>query len=233
MRQKPVVTVDGLASTGKTTLSKLLASRLGYLHISTGLLYRAVGYLAHTNGVRRSDEKALAQMISSHTIELALHESNEVIILLDGQKIFDKLYAPEISEATSEVAVLSSVREALLPIQQEAFLEHGLVAEGRDMGTVVFPSAKVKFWIQTDQTTKVQRRMAQLMEREPKMPTSKQEDLAQKMKIEIHERDKRDQERGLAPSVKSSEMVLIDNSTKTTDAVLEEMLLVIQKKINL
>ncbi len=192
--------------------------------MSTGMLYRTVGLLSLRAGVDRNDPEQLKELIKKHTIALTENDKGDVIIKLDGKEIFDELYTPEVSEATSEVAVHKEVRSALIPTQRSAFPEKGLVAEGRDMGTVIFTEAPVKFWVHTDQDTKVARRMAQILTNNPGMSPDGQKKLEDQMSIEIYERDKRDQERGLSPSIKSDEMIEIDNSERSIEEVLEEML---------
>lgn len=230
---RTVITVDGLAGTGKTTLSEKLAYELGFVHLSTGMLYRTVGLLSIRDGVSRQDDKALSDIINKNKIALKLIEkdnSTKAVVELNGAIIFDELYTPKVSEATSEVAVHSTVREALVAVQREAFLGSNLVAEGRDMGTVIFKDAVIKFWVHTDEEIKVKRRMAQIINKNPHISETEKIELENQMQIEIHERDKRDQERGLAPSVKSSDMILIDNSSRTVDEVLAEMLRCVREK---
>ncbi|NBW40783.1 (d)CMP kinase [bacterium] len=229
MRPRRVITVDGLAGTGKTTLSKLLAERLGFVHMSTGLLYRAVGYLALRANVSRDDQSKLAELIRTHDIKLVLGrkssgDDRSARIVIDGDDVFDSLYSPQVSEATSEVAVHPAVRDALVAAQREAFPGEDLVAEGRDMGTVIFPEADVKFWIETEEKIKVARRLQQILEKEQLISEERKVQLAHEMRIEIHERDKRDQERGLAPSIQGADMVRIANSGSTIEEVLQEMI---------
>jgi cytidylate kinase len=230
---RKVITVDGLAGTGKTTLSRLLAERLGFVHMSTGLLYRAVGYLALRAGVPRENEMQVAEVIRKHEICLVLSQGDDLSgrsarILVDGEDVFDQLYSPQVSEATSEVAVHPAVRNALIAAQREAFPGEGLVAEGRDMGTVIFPDADVKFWVATDENIKVARRLQQILEKEQGISHERKLQLEREMQIEIHERDKRDQERGLAPTVQGEDMVHIDNSSDSIAEVLEQMLSYVQ-----
>ncbi|MCB0320364.1 MAG: (d)CMP kinase [Bdellovibrionales bacterium] len=228
MMDRFVITVDGLAGTGKTSLSKLLAARLGFVHLSTGMLYRAVGYLALKFKVPRGNDTELKQLVQSHSLQLILSHSDEVQLLVDGADIQGHLYSPVVSEATSEVAVHRPVREALVESQRRAFPERNLVAEGRDMGTVIFPDARIKFWISTDPEIKVRRRLEQILKKQPNLTQEERERISRDMAIEIHERDHRDQARGLAPTVKSSDMIEIDNSYLPIEEALNLMLSSVQ-----
>jgi cytidylate kinase len=232
---RPVITVDGLAGTGKTTLSERLAAALGYVHLSTGMLYRTVGLLSISEGVSRENPEHLSHLIARHKIALKLADQTEGhgmkgVVELDGEVIFDQLYTPKVSEATSEVAVHSAVREALISVQQKAFVGSNLIAEGRDMVTVIFKDAPLKFCVHTDEDIKVKRRIEQLLAKNPNISPEEKAELESQMQIEIHERDRRDQERGLAPSIKGADMILIDNSLRSIDEVLNEMLLEVRKR---
>ncbi len=220
---RTVITVDGLAGTGKTSLSKELARRLGFVHLSTGMLYRAVGYLALSSKIALEDESAIADMLSQHTLSLVCDDSGSARLLLDGEDIVDALYAPEVSEATSKTAQLGAVREALVEPQREAFAGKPLVAEGRDMGSVIFPDADVKFFISVPEEVKVQRRLAQLIEAGHAKTEQERNSLKEKMKIEIHERDVRDAERNLAPTLQTDEMEVVDNSSQPLEKVVQNM----------
>lgn len=220
---RPVITVDGLAGTGKTTLSVRLASHFGFVHLSTGLLYRTVGYLALKQKVSRSNGGALAELVGKHEIRMILSPERSARIVLDRRDIFEELYTPDVSEATSEVAIHKEVRAALVALQRDAFPGEGLVAEGRDMGTVIFPDAEVKFWIETDINVKVARRLQQLIEKEGIISDERRRTLEQSMQKEIFDRDRRDQERGLAPTLRASDMIVVDNSTRQIAVVVDEM----------
>ncbi|MCB0332097.1 MAG: (d)CMP kinase [Bdellovibrionales bacterium] len=220
---RTVITVDGLAGTGKTSLSKELARRLGFVHLSTGMLYRAVGYLALTTQTSMEDEPAIADLLSKHTLALVCDDSDSARLLLDGKDVVDALYAPEVSEATSKTAQLAAVREALIEPQREAFPGRPLVAEGRDMGSVIFPDAQVKFFVSVPEEVKVERRLAQLIEAGHGKSENERNLLKEKMKIEIHERDVRDAERNLAPTLQTEDMEVVDNSSQPLEKVVQNM----------
>jgi len=213
---RTVITVDGHAGSGKTTLSRLLAKRLDYCHFSSGLLYRGLGLLAKINNVDVHNSKELINLLETHNLEIRADAEKKSVLYLDGEaQLESEVQAPAISEAASVLSVYPDLREALIPFQREAFPENNIVAEGRDMGTVVFPDAALKFFIEVDVDTRVKRRMAQL------------EDAAQlsaeDIRREIFERDKRDSEREHAPTRAASDALRIDNTTEALERVLANM----------
>lgn len=227
---RTVITVDGLAGTGKTTLSELLASKLGYACLSSGALYRAIGYLALQQGVNLDDGGAVAKQVRSHSIELHRDQAGNVSVLLDGSDIGDLIRSPEVSEATSKTSRHAEVRDLILDLQRNAFHAENLVAEGRDMGTVVFPDAACKFFIEVDQDVRIERRMAQLAKESPSSFEKAMTDKAQIGK-EILERDQRDRTRSVAPCVPANDAIFIDNSGSSLDQQLDQMLSAVRAKV--
>lgn len=221
--KRTIITLDGLAGTGKTSTAERLAERLGFLHFSTGLLYRAVGLLALREGIGMDSPDECSRMLKSHSIEVVQGVPPGATVLIDGEDVFSELYTPQVSEATSKVSRFPEVRQVLLHLQREAFPGKNMVVEGRDVGSVVFPDAALKFFLTTNEDVKVQRRLEQLQSRWSDKGSQEYKDLEKQMKIEIHERDKRDCERTASPTVSLPDMVVIDNSALSLEKVVENM----------
>ena len=223
MKERVVITVDGLAGSGKTSISKLLAEKLHFCHLNSGVLYRAVGFLALSNGVSPDDEQALADLLSSHKILLDLDASGQPVLSIDGAVFGTELHTPAVSESTSRCASNPIVRTFLKDAQREAFSERPLVAEGRDMGTVIFPDAQAKFFVEVDVQERVKRRIEQLLQDSPDMSLKERNDLEKQMRIEIIERDERDINRDVAPTVAAGDAQVINNTAQTLTQVVQYM----------
>ncbi len=219
MRPKGLlITIDGPAGAGKSTLAKALAQALGYLYLDTGAMYRTVALAAKRAGVSLKDEDALTSLAGSLSIEL-IPSPGGVRVLLDGEDISQAIRTPEIDRLSSLVAQVEGVRQALTAKQRAFGAEGGVVAEGRDMGSVVFPDADLKFFITASPEVRAKRRFEEL----------KQKGLEadfEKILAEIIERDKRDQERKVAPLVIPEGAIVIDTSHLNAKEVLD---LVLQK----
>ncbi|MDC0358934.1 (d)CMP kinase [Oligoflexia bacterium] len=218
-----VIAVDGLAGSGKTALSKALAQKLGFVYLSTGILYRAVGYLVLQEGNDFDDGAAIANLVQNHTIELGLDADSRAVLRIDGKDVISKLYAPEASEASSKAAQHPEVRAELVKIQRSAFSGRNLVVEGRDIGTVIFPDALAKFYVVADEHVRLERRLKQLVADLGVTDPEELKLLKEKMKIEILERDQRDLLRNVSPAIQADDAILIDNSSQTLTKVVENM----------
>ena len=213
MTERFIITIDGLAATGKSSIAKALAEKTGFYLLPSGAIYRALAWLAVENGVALDDEQALVELLSTHSIKISDAKQGQVQI--DGQQVDELLRTPQISEATSRISVLALVREALIPLQQEAFEGKPLIAEGRDMGTVVFPEAHLKFFIEVDEDLRLERRFEQLKAKLEDPSAEQLKELHEQMKKEVAERDARDSSRQCSPTVPARDAIIVDNSSET------------------
>lgn len=220
-KKRSVVTVDGLAASGKSALAAGLAARLGFGHLNSGLLYRAVAFLALEQGIALEDEGQVVSLLQSHSLGLELNAQAGTDVSIDGVVRNLDLSSEPISRGASIVSQYSGVRDYLTAVQRNAFLPHGVVAEGRDMGTVIFPDARVKFFVQACVDIRAERRYRQLVERG-------QSAVLDEIKREISERDERDTTRQVAPTKPADGAFIIDNSTGTLEATIERMFQVVR-----
>ena len=214
---RDVITVDGLGASGKSALAKGLAQKLGYGHLNSGLLYRVVGHLVLSEGGSPARVDNVVDAMNRHAISLQRDSSGETAAAIDGQVLGAELFAPEISDAASTVARHQAVRDILLPIQRAAFLPLGVVAEGRDMGTVVFPEARVKFFVTAPADIRAARRFKQLQ-------GTAQEDTIENITAALKERDHRDSTSAVGTTRQAEGAIVIDNSSATLEETLATML---------
>lgn len=235
MLNRKVITVDGLLGTGKTTISKLLAKKLGYVYLSSGMLYRGIAYLCLENNIKDLNEaKSVYDCVKNANFELVLTNSDgEIVIedyigdlkqclLIDGKNVTDNLFSLQVSQAASKVATHKEVRSMLVDIQRNAFKGFNIVAEGRDMGSVIFPNADIKFYIEVSSEVKAKRRFEQLYKGQ-NLSEEQVKSLKLQLKTEIEERDNRDINREIAPTIVPKEAKIIDNSSKTLTEVVKSM----------
>ncbi len=222
-----VITIDGPAGSGKSSISALLAKKLGWINLNSGLLYRAAAYSALKTKTSLTDGQALSKLIKTLKIELKEDASGHGALYLNGKLTSEELRTPEVSEVTSKISTVPEVREALRDAQRNAFAGRPLVAEGRDMGTVIFPDAQLKIFLTVSEAARIERRINQLKAESEKngkvLPEADIEWLRAQMKIEIQERDARDTGRKVAPLVPASDAVIIDNSSRTLEDTLKEI----------
>lgn len=223
MSKRKIITVDGLASSGKSSISKLLSEKLKFCHLSSGLGYRAIALLALRENIEPSDVPSLLALIKQHKIEFTNSG-----LLIDGEDHTPALLDPKVSEMTSRSSLHAPVRTALLSLQRNAFDGQNMVAEGRDMGTVVFPEANLKFFIIADVAVRIARRIKQLSENS--IDPERLKLLKKDMEIEIIERDKRDMERVISPTVAAQDAIIIDNSTESLTKTIDNMYDLVLKK---
>jgi cytidylate kinase len=217
MNEVPVITIDGPSGSGKGTISRAVAKRLGWALLDSGALYRLVALAARRASVRLDDAKALGHLAERFNIRFGSTQSGEEAVWLDGEEVTGAIRTEEAGNDASKVAALGPVRAALLERQRRFAVRPGLVADGRDMGTVVFPEARVKIFLTASPAERALRRHKQLKE---KGVTANLAALS----LEIAERDERDSTRSASPLVASADATMLDTTGMSVDDVIERVL---------
>ena len=222
-RRRPiVVAIDGPAGAGKSTVSKRLTGLLGYRLLDTGALYRSVALSAKRRGVAYADPAALAAIAAGLDIEFQLDGMTNRVFLA-GEDVSAAIRTPEMSEGSSIVSAVPEVRAALLQLQRELAGKGGVVAEGRDVGTVVLPDAGAKFFLTASDEVRARRRVEELQ-------AAGIEAMYDETLAEIRRRDQRDSSREAAPLVCAPDAIVVDSSILTVDAVVDEMARIVRER---
>jgi cytidylate kinase len=220
MRARPVVAIDGPAGAGKSTVARRLAARLGFTLVDTGALYRSVALAAQRRGVAWDDETAVTSVaksiVASRSLSLMPDAAKGVRVVLEGEDISDAIRAPEMGMGASRVSAIGGVREALFQLQRLAGEQGGVVLEGRDIGTVVFPDAEAKFFLTASPEVRAKRRYDELIARGERV------DYAKTLE-EVIARDHQDSTRPIAPLRQAADATLVDSSNRAIDDVVDEM----------
>lgn len=216
-----VITIDGPSGSGKGTLSQMLARYLGYHLLDSGALYRLVALAAMKKGIDLNDESAISQVAAELDVIFSLEDDRSAQILLNGIGVTDAIRQEAVSMGASQVAAYSGVRAALLERQRAFAVAPGLVADGRDMGTTVFPSAKAKLFLTASAEARAERRYNQLCAKGESV------DMAGLVR-DIRERDERDSNRTISPLKPAGDAVIIDSTAMTIDEVFASMLAAIR-----
>lgn len=218
--KKLIIAIDGPSGVGKSTLSKRLAQELGYLNLDTGAMYRAVALAARQKGIDADDRGALTDLCRNLTIRFQRQAGLEQV-LLDGKDVSAAIRTPEISQLTPKFAACPEVREAMVRQQRELGRAGGVVLEGRDIGTVVFPQADVKFFLKASAVERGRRRFLEMRDQGAAV------DLARTV-AEVTARDEADSSRTASPLRQADDAVVIDTTELSIEQVLEEMLRVVE-----
>ncbi len=224
-RKRPVVAIDGPAGAGKSTAARLLATRLGYVRVDTGALYRTVAWLALERGIDLSDIQAVEAVAKELAAPGALRlvpGATESEVVVFGEGLGSKIRTLQVGSAASLVSQIQGVRDALFAMQRALGAEGGVVLEGRDIGTVIYPDAEVKFFLTASARVRAERRQKELHGRGSDVPLAEVES-------EVTERDRRDSTRALAPLRKADDATEVDSSELTLEQVIEKMVEVVRE----
>lgn len=219
MLKRVIVAIDGPAGAGKSTIARSVAAKLGYVYIDTGAMYRAVALWAIRTGVDASDMHRLEQLARAAKIELPAPG----VVELNGEDVSGAIREPAVSEQASKVAAVPGVRRALVERQREIAEEHSVVMEGRDIGSVVFPDAHVKIYLDASAHVRAERRAEELRHRGVEATT---EHLAR----EIEDRDRRDRSRANSPLLQAPDATYLDSSELSPDEVEAAILKLVRAK---
>lgn len=220
---KLIVAIDGPAGSGKSTVTHFLARRLHYAHIDTGALYRAVALRALDKKISLDNGPALGRLASQCKLGFRWSKQNKNIVLLDNIDVSKLIRTPEVSMAASKISAHPEVRAALLGLQRKLGEKGGVVLEGRDIGTVVFPYAHVKFYLTASVESRARRRMVELEEKGTYL------ELAE-IKRQVIKRDKGDMQRKAAPLRKADDAIEVDTTHMTIEEVVDLLEQLVKKR---
>ena len=223
-RSRDVITVDGFGASGKSALAQGLARILGYGHLNSGLLYRAVALMCLTENRNLTDGDAVLDVMSRHSLVLTQDPACSSVVNIDGNPYAQELTSADVSTGASLVARHQPVRDRLVEIQRQAFQPGGVVAEGRDMGTTIFPDARVKFFVIARLDVRARRRFEQIRGTPQEVPL-------EQIQKDLEERDRRDSTSPVGTMKQADGAILIDNSDEPLEVVLKKMAALVHASI--
>ena len=213
--RKLTIAIDGTIGAGKSTVARTVAQRLGYIHIDTGAMYRAVTLRALEEGVDTSDEDAVAKLAEEARIQF-IRRDGDLRILIEGRDVSEQIRMPEVTNRVAPVADMPSVRRILVARQREMGREGGVVMDGRDIGTVVFPEADLKVALTAELSERTRRRHAEMMSKGVEVSLTV-------LEADIRERDRRDAERDYGAIADAREAIAIDTTRMAVEDVVERV----------
>ena len=223
MSEIPVITVDGPSGAGKGTISHMLADTLGWHFLDSGALYRVTGQACLMEGVSWDDQPAVTEIARHLDVSFTAAESGEILVAYKGVDVSREIRTEEGGRGASTVAAIPSVREALLARQREFQQAPGLVADGRDMGTVVFPAAPLKIFLTASALERAERRYKQLM--------AKGENVSLPRLLEdIEERDERDSSRDVSPLMPAEDAIVIESTATSIEDVFAQVMQAVRER---
>src|SRR6266568_8990310 len=202
--RKLIIAIDGPVGSGKSTVARRVAELLGYVYLDSGAMYRGVGWKALRDHVPLDSEDSVAALARATRVDLVSSDGG-FRVLVDGTDVTDQIRSAAVAQAASKVAVIAGVRAVLVAEQRRAAGSGGVVMEGRDIGTVVFPDADLKIFLDASVEVRAERRWREHQERGDALPL-------EEVAAEVRERDRRDRERKVSPLVRAADAVLVDNT---------------------
>jgi cytidylate kinase len=222
VKDKLIIAIDGPVGSGKSTVARRAAEMLGYTHLDSGAMYRAVGLKALRQSVPLDSPERMSELATAARIDLVPREGN-LIVLLDGEDVTEAIREPEVSHAASVAAVIPGVRHPMVAEQRRAGERGGVVMEGRDIGSVVFPHADLKIFLDASPEVRASRRQRELAEK------GELREFATVLE-EVHERDRRDSERKMSPLVRAADAVVVDNTAMDAEETARVIVLLAKEK---
>ena len=220
--RKLIIAIDGPAGSGKSTIAARLARKLGYINLESGAMYRALALKAMEHGVALDDAEAVRQLAENTIIQLEPQgDGNRV--LLDGRDVSQRIRQPDVTTAASRVSAHPPVRRVLVARQRELGANGGVVMEGRDIGTAVFPNADVKIFLDADPSVRAERRVLQ--------NGDSSADERERVQAEIAARDERDRTRVASPLVPASDAIILDTTHKSIDEVVANLEGIVRQRL--
>lgn len=218
------IAIDGPAGAGKSTIAKLAAKQLEFIYVDTGALYRAIGLCAFRNNIGSKDADAILDMLKDIKVELAFNDKKEQVVLLNGEDVSGFIRTPEISMYASDVSAIPQVRAFLLDLQRNMAKTNNVIMDGRDIGTVVLPDAKIKIFLTASPEVRAKRRYDELIE---KGMDVKYEDILS----DVITRDYNDSHREIAPLKPADDSVLVDTSDLNLEESVEALISIMKERM--
>ncbi len=225
MKRKPIVAIDGPAGAGKSTVTKIFAKKLGLIYLDTGAMYRAVTWLIQEENINLMDEEAILIALNNLNLDINLSDKGDQEVILNDQNITNEIRSPKVTSEVSKVSAIGHVREKLTKQQKEIGLRGGIVAEGRDIGTKVFPNADLKIFLTASAKERAKRRAYDFQKQGFDVPNLLE------LEKEIKERDRLDSSRKIAPLLKAKDAKELITDGMDIQAVIESMIDMFQEEI--
>ncbi len=220
------IAIDGPAGAGKSTMAKRVAKDLNFVYVDTGAIYRTIGYYVNLCGIGPKDVDGVTRLIKDVGIEIAYGKDGQQRMMLNGKDVTDELRTPLMSDYASKISAMKVVRDFLLDVQRNMAKKHNVIMDGRDIGTVVLPDAKVKIFLTASAEVRAQRRLDELVAKGEKNLTF------EGVLEDMRQRDYRDMNRPVAPLKQADDAVLLDTSALTIEQSVQAIKKIIEERLD-